>query len=141
MGGVRQKLKSPLPIQALQRTQHKTKSTKVTIVRFFFTSNKSVSQLPTYTQVSTSTTVCLHYLHKVQQETKDGHFWFWVCMCCQILAAYCNYECWQSAFKTIDVTCDFDRRAQMKAHGTLRLHSHVHWQVLLLAHMYKCSRC
>jgi hypothetical protein len=50
--------------------------------------------------------------------------------CRQILVAYCNCECWQSAFNVVDATCDSDRRAQMKAHGTLRLHSHSHWQVL-----------
>jgi hypothetical protein len=86
--------------------------------------------------------ICIRYNKKWKTDTFGfGLARFGGHVCYQILVAYCDCECWQSAFNIVDVTCDSDRGAHMKAHSTLRLHSHKYWQVLLLAHMRKCSRC
>jgi hypothetical protein len=111
-----QKLKSPLPIQALQRTKHKTKSTKVTIVRFFLTSNKSVSQLPTNIQ-KTNLHNCFSslYAQGITRNRKTETFGFGFARvggdaCWQILVAHRNCECWQSAFNIVDATATEERQ-------------------------------
>lgn len=141
-----QKLKSPLPIEALKRTKHKTKSSKVTTVWFFLLVTNACSNCQ-HTNKNEPPRLflfitCIRYNKKRKADTFGfGFARVGDDASCQILVAHSNCECRRSAFNIVDATCDSDRRAQMKAHDTLRLHSHLHRQVLLLAHMHKCSRC